>query len=119
MDFQTHLFLGAWHDDPTIGATVNPGIGVLARESDYLAGAGVWRNSAKEVVPYGFAGWQPLTFGPVRAGGIVGATKYSGKPKGFAGVLFTYTQDGKDWHVLVTPRVKNYAPATVMLSTSF
>jgi hypothetical protein len=119
MDFQTHLFMGAWHDDPAFGVTANPGIGLLVRESDFLAGAGVWRNSVKETVPYGFVGYQPLMIGPVRVGGVAGATKYFGKTRGLAGALFTYTFASKEWHLLVTPRVKNLAPTTVMLSASF
>lgn len=119
MDFQTHLFLGAWHDSPAFGNTTNPGFGLLVRHQDFLVGAGVWRNSLKDAVPYGFVGYQPLTIGPVRAGAITGATKYFGKPSGLGGALFSYTLKEIEWHVLVVPKVRNLTPTTAMLSTSF
>lgn len=119
MEYQTHLHLGAWHEDPNFGTTANPGIGVFVREDSFIAGAGVWRNSLKETAPYVFAGWQPANIGPVKIGGILGATKYKGLPRPVGGVLFTYQFKGSEWHFLATPRVKNYAPATIHLSTSF
>jgi hypothetical protein len=119
MDFQTHLFLGAWHDSPAFGTTANPGVGLLVREGDFLAGAGAWRNSLKETAPYAFGGYQPFRAGQLRAGGALGATKYRDKPTAIGGALFTYTHQGTEWHVLVTPKVKDLAPTTVMLSASF
>lgn len=119
MDIQTHLFLGAWHDDPAFGVTANPGIGVLVRESDFLAGAGVWRNSLKETAPYAFAGYQPLTIKQIRVGGVLGVTKYKDKAQPIGGLLLSWQTKTGEWHMLVTPKVKNYAPTTVMISLSF
>jgi hypothetical protein len=119
MDFQTHVHLGAWHDSSAFGTTANPGLGVLVREEDFLAGVGVWRNSLREVAPYGFAGWQPLGVGPLRAGGALGATKYRQRASLVGGALLTYIHKGREWHLLLTPKVKNYAPAAVELSVSF
>lgn len=118
MDFQTHIHLGAAHNNE-LGVTANPGIGLLVREADMLGGLGVWRNSLKETAPYGFIGWQPIKAGGARLGGIIGATKYKGDAKPVGGLLLTYKLGGSDWHFLVTPKVKNYAPATIHLSTSF
>ncbi len=118
MDLQTHLFLGAWHDSPAFGTTANPGIGLLARERDYLAGAGVWRNSLRETVPYGFVGWQPFAQGNMLLGGILGATSYRDKAQPIGGLLGTYKTGDSAWHLLATPKVKNKSPATLMLSYS-
>jgi hypothetical protein len=119
MDLQTHLFLGAWHDSPAFGTTANPGIGVLARQGEYLGGLGVFRNSLGEAAPYGFVGAQPFNVGPVRVGGLVGATAYRKQPRPVGGLLLTYPHRGTEWHLLLSPHVKNFAPTTVALSVSF
>jgi hypothetical protein len=118
MDLQTHFFLGALHDDSAYGATANPGIGILARKDDFLGGAGLWRNSLKENAPYGFVGWQPFSAGNMRLGGIIGATSYRDKGQPIGGLFGSYRTGDSDWHLLATPKVKNKAPATLMLSYS-
>jgi len=118
MDLQLHNFLGAWHDDPAYGVTANPGIGLLARKEDFLGGAGLWRNSLKETVPYGFVGYQPFSLGNMRLGGILGATSYRDKAQPIGGLLGSYNMGDSAWHLLATPKVKNKAPATLMLSYS-
>ncbi len=119
MDFQTHVHLGAWHDSSAFGTTANPGLGVLVRESDFLAGVGVWRNSLREVAPYGFAGVQPLRIGSARLGGILGATEYRQKVRPVAGAVLSWKHGDTEWHFLATPRVPKIAPATIELSLSF
>lgn len=55
-----------------------PGLGVIRRQANWLAGAGVFRNSLKRWAGYGYGGYQlpliDLQSGPVRLGAIGGIT---------------------------------------------
>ena len=50
-----------------------PGLGLIRRQDDWLAGAGVFRNSIGRWAGYGYVGWQ-YPFKRVRIGGIAGIT---------------------------------------------
>lgn len=52
-----------------------PGLGLIRRQNDWLAGAGVFRNSIGRWAGYGYVGWQ-YPFSRVRVGGIAGITHH-------------------------------------------
>jgi hypothetical protein len=90
-----------------------PGLGALCRKGDFLAGAGAYRNSLGKSTAYIAGGWQPLTYGSVRAGVIVGlATGYRPHPVPMAAAFVSV------WHVHFTliPKVEGKTPATAGIS---
>ena len=65
----------SWHEPGADEGIRNwtPGIGLIRRQGDWLAGAGVFRNSIGRYAGFGYVGWQK-PIGRFRAGGIAGLT---------------------------------------------
>jgi hypothetical protein len=68
------------HTTETDLHNTTPGLGLIRRQNDWLAGAGVFRNSVGRWAGYGYGGYQwplvQLPGGPLRAGGIAGVTHH-------------------------------------------
>ena len=100
-----------------------PGIGVLRRQDDWLAGAGVFRNSLGRWAGYGYGGYQ-WPIGPLRVGGIAGVTHHYNANNGgivpLAGGLVTVPLGGR-WEAdfVAIPRVANYTYATLNVSLAW
>ncbi len=102
-----------------------PGLGLMARYDDWLAGAGIFRNSLGRWAGLGYAGWQlPLGHfrsGPVRAGGIVGVSHHykwhNGGPVPLAaGVLTIPLSQTVGVQLVGIPRVSRGTSATLNTS---
>src|SRR3954463_6183922 len=63
------------HTTETELHNTTPGIGLLRRQDNWLAGAGVFRNSIGRWAGYAYGGYQ-WPVGPVRLGFIGGATHH-------------------------------------------
>lgn len=105
-----------------------PGLGIIRRQSDWLAGAGIFRNSIGRWAAYGYGGYQwpvwQTRAGPVRAGGIAGVTHHylwNGGgivPLGAAVVTVPVTRT-ISVDLVGIPRIKNATYATLNLSLSW
>ena len=127
-----HLNLQAYsfHEHTTRDYLYNttPGIGVIRRQDNWLAGAGVFRNSIGRWAGYGYGGWQypvaQFANGPLRIGGIAGATHHyyfnNGGivPLGAAVVTIPVTKTVA-LDLVGIPRIKNATYATLNLSLSW
>lgn len=105
-----------------------PGVGLIRRENNWLAGAGVFRNSIGRWAGYGYGGWQypvaQFAAGPLRVGGIAGVThRYFFNDGGIvplAAAVVTVTITKTIALDLVgIPRIKNATYATLNLSVSW
>jgi hypothetical protein len=121
LDLQTYSFHE--HTSQTYLHNTTPGLGVLRRQSNWLAGAGVFRNSLGRWAGYGYGGYQwPL--GPVRAGAIAGVThNYDANNRGpvpLAAAVVTIPLHPR-WAIdlIAIPRVANYTYATLNVSISW
>src|SRR5437763_1029820 len=78
LNVQTYSFHE--HTSETYLHNTTPGIGLIRRDGDWLAGAGVFRNSIGRWAGYGYGGWQypfgHFNTGPIRVGGIAGITHH-------------------------------------------
>jgi len=105
-----------------------PGLGLIRRQNNWLAGAGVFRNSIGRWAGYGYAGWQypvaEFAAGPLRIGGIAGATHHyffndgGIVPLGAAVVTVPVTKTVAI-DLVGIPRIKNATYATLNLSLSW
>jgi len=100
-----------------------PGAGVIRRQDDWLAGAGVFRNSIGRWAGYAYGGWQK-PIGPVLVGGIAGVTHHyyinGGGPVLLAAALVSIPLTPKLTVELVgIPRVADYTYTTLNLSLSW
>lgn len=105
-----------------------PGVGVIRRQDNWLAGVGIFRNSVGRWAGYGYGGWQypvaQLANGPLRIGGIAGATHHyffnNGGivPLGAAVVTVPVTKTVA-LDLVGIPRIKNATYATLNLSLSW
>ena len=122
MDCLPHLHLAAYHAAPGYRGDT-PGIGALCRQADWLAGAGVMRNSVGATSFYAAAGWQPLRIGPVRIGvygGVINGDPYrDGAPFPFVAGLISLPTGPAEWHLSLLPAVPNISPATAGLSVTW
>ncbi|MDO8542325.1 MAG: hypothetical protein Q7S40_17945 [Opitutaceae bacterium] len=105
-----------------------PGAGIIRRQENWLAGAGIFRNSIGRWAGYGYGGYQwPLwqtRAGPVRAGGIAGVTHHyfwnDGGIVPLGAVVVTMPVTKRLAVDLVgIPRIKNATYATLNLSVSW
>jgi hypothetical protein len=116
------------HTTETYLYNTTPGVGLIRRQDNWLAGAGVFRNSIGRWAGYGYVGWQaPLwatRAGPVRLGGIGGVTHHYHfndggiVPLGAAVVTVPIT-DTVALDLVGIPRIKNATYATLNLSLSW
>lgn len=121
LNVQTYSWHESTFDEDLRDAT--PGIGLIRREGNWLAGAGVFRNSIGRWAGYGYGGWQK-TLGPVRLGGIAGLTHHyrwnDGGVVPLAAVVATIplgTAFAVD--LIGIPRLKNATYATLNVSFSW
>jgi hypothetical protein len=101
---------------------------VIRRQDNWLAGAGVFRNSIGRWAGYGYGGYQwpvvQLAAGPLRVGGIGGVTHHyyfnNGGPVPLAAAVITVPVTPTVAIDLVgIPRIKNATYATLNLSVSW
>lgn len=100
-----------------------PGLGVMRRQDNWLLGAGVFRNSVGRWAAYGYGGYQ-WPVGPVRVGGIAGAThRYNYNDGGIvplaAGVVTIPLRERWSLDLVAIPRVRDYSYATLNVSVSW
>jgi len=101
-----------------------PGLGVLRRtDTDWLAGAGIFRNSLGRTAGYGYVGKQ-WPVGPVRAGAIAGLThRYNFNDGGIVplGAALVTVPVNDRWSVdfVGIPRLKGYTYATLHCAVSW
>lgn len=121
MDCMPQLHLAAIHAEPGYRGDT-PGLGVLCRDGDLLAGAGLLRNSIGQRSAYAIAGWQPLRLGPVRIGAVAGAIngyRYrDGAAMPFAAGVVSVPAGRAEIHLTVIPS-SPVSPATLGLSLSW
>lgn len=116
------------HTQETELHNTTPGLGLIRRQDDWLAGAGVFRNSIGRWAGYGYLGWQARVLttraGPVRVGGIAGVThhyhfNHGGiVPLGAAVVTIPFTPT-LALDLVAIPRIRNATYATLNLSLSW
>jgi hypothetical protein len=100
-----------------------PGVGVIRRQDDWLAGLGVFRNSLGRWAGYAYGGYQ-VPFGPVLVGGIAGVTHHYNVNNGgivpLAAAVVSIPLGEKFMVELVgIPRVSNYTYTTLNVSLSW
>lgn len=131
-DASWHLNLQAYsfHEHTTQDYLYNttPGAGVIRRQDNWLLGAGVFRNSIGRWAGYAYGGWQypiaQLDAGPVRLGGIAGATHHYHFNNGGivplgAAVLTVPVTPSIAVDLVGIPRIRNATYATLNLSLSW
>lgn len=128
-----HVHVGALHAEGGYENTT-PGLGVLCREGDALAGAGVYRNSVADTSLYAIVGWQPLTVAGVRLGGFLGVVNgypYRGGaffpfggavasvpvPRNVVRLVNDGFKDG-EIHLNYMPKVRDVSPHTLAISAT-
>ncbi len=78
LNVQTYSFHE--HTTETELHNTTPGLGLIRRQANWLAGAGVFRNSVGRWAGYGYGGYQfpiaQLPAGALRLGGIAGVTHH-------------------------------------------
>ena len=120
MDCLPHINVAALHaPSEQQYRTFTPGIGVLCRKADWMAGAGFYSNSLGNRSNYAIAGWQPLRMGPVHVGAVAGVVDgypvNSGRFIPMAGLALSWGHV----HVVAWPQVKDYSPAGLAVSFTF
>lgn len=100
-----------------------PGIGVIRRQDDWLAGLGVFRNSLGRWAGYAYGGYQ-VPIGPVLAGGILGVTHHYNVNNGgivplAAAVVSIPVTDKFMVELVGIPRVSSYTYTTLNVSLSW
>lgn len=131
-DASWHLNVQAYsfheHTTETDLHNTTPGLGVIRREGNWLAGAGVFRNSIGRWAGYGYGGYQVpignLPAGPIRIGGIAGATHhYYWNDGGIvplgAAVVTVPVARRLALDLVGIPRIKNATYATLNVSVSW
>jgi hypothetical protein len=125
LNLQTYSFHE--HTTETDLHNTTPGVGVIRRQDDWLAGAGVFRNSIGRWAGYGYAGWQypfgNFAAGPIRVGGIAGITHHylwnnGGIVPLAAGVVTIPVTPTVSIDLVGIPRIPNATFATLNLSLS-
>ena len=112
MDCLPQLHVAAIHAEAGFNS-FTPGLGVLCRKKDYLAGAGVYHNSIRKTSAYAIIGWQPWEVAGVKFGVVVGvATGYYQPIMPMAAGAISY----RGVNLLLIPRVQGVTPATLALS---
>ncbi len=105
-----------------------PGVGLIRRQDNWLAGAGVFRNSIGRWAGYGYGGYQfPIAQfapGPLRVGGILGATHHYNFNDGgvvplAAAVVTVPITPTLAVDLVGIPAIKNATYATLNLSLSW
>jgi len=116
------------HTTETYLHNTTPGVGLIRRQDNWLAGAGVFRNSIGRWAGYGYVGWQaPLwstRAGPVRLGGTGGVTHHyyfndGGLVPLAAAVVTVPVTETIAIDLVGIPRIKNATYATLNLSLSW
>lgn len=116
------------HTTETDLHNTTPGAGLIRRQDNWLLGAGVFRNSIGRWAGYGYGGYQwPILqtrAGPVRLGGIAGATHhYLWNDGGIvplgAAVLTLPVTPTIAIDLVGIPRIKNATYATLNVSLSW
>ena len=118
---QTYSFHEYTSDEKLQNTT--PGIGLIRRQGDWLAGGGIFRNSIGRWAGYAYGGWQ-RPVGPVRVGGIAGVTHHyhanDGGPVPLAAALVSLPITPNVMIELVgIPRVKNFTYTTLNVSVAW
>ena len=112
MDCLPHIHVAALHAEQGYRSFV-PGLGAFCRDGDTLLGAGVFKNSIGNTSAYFVGGLQPLRFGSVKAGAVLGAaTGYYHAVVPLGAAVLSY----KHIHLSVIPKVEGKAPATLAFS---
>jgi hypothetical protein len=111
------------HTSETYLHNTTPGVGVLRRQRGWLTGAGVFRNSLGRWAGYGYGGYQ-WTVGPVKIGGIAGATHHYNVNHGgivpLAGAVVSVPIGTRfEIELIGIPRVRDYTYNTLNLSFSW
>lgn len=105
-----------------------PGLGLIRRQDNWLAGAGVFRNSIGRWAGYGYGGYQwPIArfpAGPLRIGGIAGVTHHyfwndGGIVPLAAAVVTVPVTPALSLDLVGIPRIKNATYATLNVSVSW
>ena len=116
------------HTSETYLHNTTPGLGLIRRHEKWLEGAGVFRNSIGRWAGYGYIGWQAplgkLPAGPIRVGGIAGATQHyyfndGGIVPLAAAVVTVPVAETFAIDFVGIPRIKNATYATLNLSLSW
>lgn len=116
------------HTTETDLHNTTPGLGLIRRQNDWLAGVGVFRNSIGRWAGYGYLGWQypfgETRAGPFRLGVIAGLThNYLWNDGGIvplgAAVLTVPVTPGVAVDLVGIPRIRNATYATLNLSLSW
>lgn len=120
MDCLHHIHVAALHaPSEQEFRTFTPGIGVLCKDGNFSAGAGVYSNSVGERSKYVMGAWQPLKIGPVKVGAFAGAVDgykmNNGKFAPMGGLAVSWGHI----HIIAWPKYKNYTPAVVAVSFTF
>ena len=121
VSFQTYSFHEHTSDVELHNTT--PGVGVIRRQDDWLAGLGVFRNSLGRWAGYAYGGYQ-VPFGPVLVGGIAGVTHHYNVNNGgavplLAAAVSIPVTDKFMVELVGIPRVANYTYATLNVSLSW
>jgi hypothetical protein len=117
---QTYSF----HEGNATGVRdATPGIGVMRRQSDWLSGAGVFRNSVGRWAGYGYVGYQ-YPFRRVRVGGIGGLThNYNWNNRGIvplaAAVVTVPVTDRWAVDLIGIPSIRDVSYAALNLSVTW
>jgi hypothetical protein len=126
LNVQTYSFHE--HTTETYLHNTTPGLGLIRRQEEWLQGAGIFRNSVGRWAGYGYIGWQAsvgkLPGGPVRVGGIAGATHHYEFNEGGivplgAAVVTVPLTEMVAIDLVAIPRIKNATYATLNLSLSW
>ena len=121
MDYFPHIHLVAIHAEPG-RRSVAPGLGLLCCGGDFLAGAGVFQNSAGARSSYATIGWQSLSIGAARVGafaGLIDGYNYqNGAAFPFAGGLASVPFSWGEIHLTFVPPVQSLSPATLGVSAA-
>lgn len=116
------------HTTETDLHNTTPGLGLIRRQDNWLAGAGVFRNSIGRWAGYGYGGYQypllALPAGPLRAGAIAGITHhYLWNDGGIvplgAAVITVPLARRLAIDLVGIPRIKNATYATLNVSLSW
>lgn len=121
MDCDPQLHMAAYHDSSTAYNNDTLGVGALCvLDPDYRLTVGGYYNSLRRPSFYAAAAWQPLHWGTVRSGLLMGAvTGYQEGAIPLVASATTLTTGKIEWHLTLVPHVVDVSPATAELSVSY
>lgn len=115
MDCLPHIHVAAYHAEAHYRNDV-PGLGILCRETNSIAGVGSFSNSIGRQSNYAIIGKYLFSWGPVRFGAVGGAIDGYDINGGRAIPMGALIASYKHAHFTFVPPVESLSPMTIQVS---